>query len=96
MADTEMDEADQTPEQAILGFGVLQFIRTAQSQHGLRHSDYKRYRSEPMAILHLILSCFHIFHSYMFLTQCLDSSRHYWAPFAGNIAPRSCTARDET
>lgn len=61
MADTEMDEADQTPEQAILGFGVLHFIKTAQSQHGLRHSDYKRYRSESMAIFHLDISCFQIF-----------------------------------
>lgn len=45
MADTEMEEVDQTPDQPDLGFGVLQFIKTAQSQHGLRHNDYKRYRS---------------------------------------------------
>ena len=44
MADTDMEEADQTSDQPKLGFGVLQFIKTAQSQHGLRHSDFKRYR----------------------------------------------------
>ena len=44
MADMEMEEADQSPDQPILGFGVLQFIKTAQSQHGLRHNDFKRYR----------------------------------------------------
>ena len=44
MADTEMEDADQVEELPLLGFGVLQFIKTTQSQHGLRHNDYKRYR----------------------------------------------------
>lgn len=46
--DVEMKDAD--PE--VLGFGVLQFIKTAQSQHGLRHSDYARYRQYCTKKLH--------------------------------------------
>ena len=40
--DVEMKDAD--PDVEVLGFGVLQFIKTAQSQHGLRHNDFTRYR----------------------------------------------------
>ncbi len=63
MADIEMIEADRTPEQSTLGFGVLQFIKTAQSQHGLRHNDYKRYRyvldlsCTQVLMIHVHLDC---------------------------------------
>ena len=44
MSDIDMEDADKVPERPLLEFGVLQFIKTAQSQHGLRHNDFKRYR----------------------------------------------------
>jgi len=44
MGDVEMKDADLDEDIPILGFGVLQFIKTAQSQHGLRHNEFARYR----------------------------------------------------
>lgn len=44
MSDTEMEDLENGSELPALEFGVLQFIKTAQSQHGLRHNDFKRYR----------------------------------------------------
>lgn len=44
MGDVEMKDADLDEDYPNLGFGVLQFIKTAQSQHGLRHNDFARYR----------------------------------------------------
>ena len=36
--------AEETPVLPPLSLNVLQVIKTAQAQHGLRHSDYTRYR----------------------------------------------------
>ena len=45
MADVDMTDA-ATEEEALLPvvLNVLQYVKVAQSQHGLRHSDYVRYR----------------------------------------------------
>ena len=48
MDDTEMQdpstEAEPLPP---ITLDVFQFVRIAQSQHGLKHYDYARYRSRP-------------------------------------------------
>ena len=36
--------AEPKPELPLLSVDILQTIRTAQAQHGLRHGDYGRYR----------------------------------------------------
>ena len=42
----EVDGAisEEAPVLPLLSLNVLQIIKTAQAQHGLRHSDYTRYR----------------------------------------------------
>ena len=37
-------EPQEPRQQLIVSLDVFQCIRQAQAQHGLRHSDYKRYR----------------------------------------------------
>lgn len=39
----ELERQEPTP-QVILSLDIFQTIRQAQAQHGLRHSDFKRYR----------------------------------------------------
>ena len=52
MDDTEMQdpstEAEPLPP---ITLDVFQFVRIAQSQHGLKHYDYARYRSRPSSYL---------------------------------------------
>ena len=42
-ANMEVD-AQEAPVLPLLSLNVLQAIKTAQAQHGLRHNDYTRYR----------------------------------------------------
>lgn len=45
MEDTEMKEATEEGEAvASIALDVFQFVKIAQSQHGLKHNDYARYR----------------------------------------------------
>ncbi len=37
-------DGEELPPKLQLSLNVLQTIKTAQAQHGLRHSDYTRYR----------------------------------------------------
>lgn len=45
------EEAPAAPELPLLSLDILQAIRTAQSQHGLRHGDYGRYRRDGACAL---------------------------------------------
>ena len=45
------ESQDAVPDQArpLVSLDILQYVKQAQAQHGLRHSDYKRYRcSTPL------------------------------------------------
>ena len=42
----EIEQQEPSP-QIVLSLDVFQSIRQAQAQHGLRHSDFKRYRYLP-------------------------------------------------
>ncbi|GAQ88918.1 hypothetical protein KFL_004690100 [Klebsormidium nitens] len=48
----EVDEqsTDNAEEKSLppISFGILQLIKVAQKQHGLRHKDYQRYRQYCM------------------------------------------------
>lgn len=37
-------DGEGSPPNLQLSLNVLQYLKTAQAQHGLRHSDYARYR----------------------------------------------------
>lgn len=39
-----VDEGDDAAPAPLLSLSLLQVVKTAQAQHGLRHSDYTRYR----------------------------------------------------
>jgi hypothetical protein len=44
------EATEPKPELPLLSMDILQTIRTAQAQHGLRHGDYGRYRqAAPIA-----------------------------------------------
>jgi signal recognition particle subunit SRP68 len=44
MAEAAMDVDDQAAQLPMCSFTLLQHIKSAQAQHGLRHGDYCRYR----------------------------------------------------
>ena len=49
MAEMDVDQAEATEIESrralpTLSMPVLQIVRTAQAQHGLRHNDHARYR----------------------------------------------------
>lgn len=39
-----VDEGEELAPAPLLSLRLLQVVKTAQAQHGLRHSDYTRYR----------------------------------------------------
>jgi hypothetical protein len=44
-----MEPAQQAPELPTLSLDVLQIVKEAQGLHGLKHSDYQRYRCVAVA-----------------------------------------------
>ena len=60
MGDAEMvDMADETEakveqEMQPISLDVFQFVKTSQSQHGLKHNDYSRYRPVLTSCLSLL------------------------------------------
>ncbi|KAK9904768.1 hypothetical protein WJX75_002167 [Coccomyxa subellipsoidea] len=47
-----VDEGDDVAPAPLLSLSLLQVVKTAQAQHGLRHSDYTRYRQYCTRKLH--------------------------------------------
>lgn len=50
--DAEIDHpaSSETVQGPQVALAILQAVRTAQNQHGLRHSDHKRYRHADRSI----------------------------------------------
>lgn len=50
VGDESQDAAPDQPR-PLVSLDILQYVKQAQAQHGLRHSDYKRYRySSPLRL----------------------------------------------
>jgi len=63
MTDVTMDSSTpdvSMPDATLPSIPVLQLIKTAQAQHGLRNGDYQRYRFflEPVLWLRVLTCCF--------------------------------------
>ena len=54
--DASMEPAKETYPMSVLTLSLMQVIKTAQAQHGLRHGDYTRYRCVWVTMLHATCS----------------------------------------
>ncbi|BDA49634.1 Signal recognition particle subunit SRP68 [Coccomyxa sp. Obi] len=70
-----VDEGEELAPAPLLSLSLLQVVKTAQAQHGLRHSDYTRYRQYCTRKLHRLYKAVKLTHGRgKYLQRKLDAS----------------------